>query len=406
LTPPAEPSHDWVTMAIQIKVPSFGESITESTVAQWHKADGDLVEKGEILVTLDTEKSSADLEAPARGRLHILVQEGADVPIGAVIAELEEVAAAAGEGAAAEPKAQAPAEQKAPAVSAEVAAPVPSSAAPEPKPEPIAEVQTRRVAAAEPTVAPISQLPSETESSVPKPAQPGERAITRKPMSRLRKTIARRLLEARQQTAMLTTFAEVDMSSVQALRERYQESFLARHGVKLGLMSFFVKAVVEALHAFPELNASIEGDDIVYHHYYDISIAVSTERGLVVPVLRDADKKSFAEIEKEIADLARRARENKLALSELEGGTFTITNGGVFGSLLSTPLLNPPQVGILGMHAIVDRPVAVEGRVEIRPMMYLALSYDHRLIDGREAVQFLVRVKECVAAPERLVLGV
>jgi 2-oxoglutarate dehydrogenase E2 component (dihydrolipoamide succinyltransferase) len=205
---------------------------------------------------------------------------------------------------------------------------------------------------------------------------------------------------------MLTTFAEVDMSAVQALRERYQESFLARHGVKLGLMSFFVKAVVEALHAFPELNASIEGDDIVYHHYYDISIAVSTERGLVVPVLRDADKKSFAEIEKEIADLARRARENKLALSELEGGTFTITNGGVFGSLLSTPLLNPPQVGILGMHAIVDRPVAVEGRVEIRPMMYLALSYDHRLIDGREAVQFLVRVKECVAAPERLVLGV
>ncbi|MCX7625529.1 MAG: dihydrolipoyllysine-residue succinyltransferase, partial [Candidatus Sumerlaeaceae bacterium] len=355
-------------MTIQIRVPSFGESITESTVAQWHKHDGDWVEKGEVVVTLDTEKSSADLEAGGAGRLRILVAEGTDVPIGAVIGEIDEAAekvAQTGEGVQTK-----------------------QVTAPPPEPAPIAErrqmtpaaiAERMRVsvtlaeAGSEDQVSeePIStfafplreQEQSAREGTLAAPG--GERAITRKPMSRLRKTIARRLLEARQQTAMLTTFAEVDMSAVQTLRERYHESFLARHGVKLGLMSFFVKAVVEGLRAFPELNASIEGDDIVYHHYYDISIAVSTDRGLVVPVLRDADKKSFAEIEKEIAELARRARENKLALSDLEGGTFTITNGGVFGSLLSTPLLNPPQVGILGMHAIVDRPFVVEGRVEI-----------------------------------------
>lgn len=387
-------------MTVQIKVPSFGESISESTVAQWHKRDGDWVEKGEIVVTLDTEKSSADLEAGASGRLRILVTEGTDVPIGAVIGEIEETA-----------------EKVAPVRQEAIAAPesAPMGSAVSPHKDVTEETTTAPPQAEIETLVSGEQMPAlsstggeEKSARPPEVSAPpqGERAITRKPMSRLRKTIARRLLEARQQTAMLTTFAEVDMSAVQALRERYQESFFTRHGVKLGLMSFFVKAVVEGLRAFPELNASIEDDDIVYHHYYDISIAVSTDRGLVVPVLRDADKKSFAEIEREIAELARRARENKLALSDLEGGTFTITNGGVFGSLLSTPLLNPPQVGILGMHAIVDRPVAVEGRVEIRPMMYLALSYDHRLIDGREAVQFLVRVKECIASPERLVLGI
>lgn len=224
-------------------------------------------------------------------------------------------------------------------------------------------------------------------------------------MSRMRKTIARHLLLARQETAMLTTFAEVDMSAVLALRSRYQDSFLKRHGVKLGFMAFFVKAVTDALESYPEMNACIDGEDIVYHHFHDIGVAVSTERGLVVPVVRDAGRKSFAEIERGIADLAARAKDGKIGLEELQGGTFTITNGGVFGSMLSTPLLNPPQVGILGMHAITERPVAVEGKVEIRPMMYLALSYDHRLIDGREAVQFLGRVKDCVAAPERLVLG-
>ncbi|MGB9690965.1 MAG: 2-oxoglutarate dehydrogenase complex dihydrolipoyllysine-residue succinyltransferase [Candidatus Sumerlaeaceae bacterium] len=403
-------------MATVIKVPSFGESITESTVAQWHKADGDWVEKGETLVTLDTEKSSADLEAEVSGRLRILVKEGTDVPIGTVIGEIDETAtkptaaevsgspASLAKGAEEHKKAVqelASLEQAPPGTAFSVAPESPSAQSVDEK---RASVESWKASATEsadetePTRAPMAKEKSLGLSY-------GERSITRKPMSRLRKTIARRLLEARQQTAMLTTFAEVDMSAVLSLRARYQDTFLARHGVKLGLMSFFVKAVIEGLRAFPELNASLEGDDIVYHHYYDISIAVSTDRGLVVPVLRDADKKSFAEIEKEIAELAARARENKLALTELEGGTFTITNGGIFGSLLSTPLLNPPQVGILGMHAIADRPVAIEGRVEIRPMMYLALSYDHRLIDGREAVQFLGRVKECVAAPERLVLG-
>ncbi len=223
-------------------------------------------------------------------------------------------------------------------------------------------------------------------------------------MTRLRKRIAERLKEAQNTAAMLTTFNEVDMSAVVALRARYQEAFTRKHGVKLGFMSFFVKAVIEALKAFPAVNAEIDGEEIVYKHYYDIGVAVSTDQGLVVPVVRDADLLSFAAIEKAIADLGKRAREGRLAIEELQGGTFTITNGGIFGSLLSTPILNPPQVGILGMHKIQDRPVVVDGRIEIRPMMYLALSYDHRIIDGREAVSFLVRVKECIEAPERLLL--
>jgi 2-oxoglutarate dehydrogenase E2 component (dihydrolipoamide succinyltransferase) len=224
-------------------------------------------------------------------------------------------------------------------------------------------------------------------------------------MSRLRKTIAKHLLTARNETAMLTSFAEVDMTAVLALRTRFQDSFVKRHGIKLGFMSFFIKAAVDALRAIPGVNASIDGDDIVYHHFYDIGVAVSTDRGLVVPVIRDCDQKSFAEIEKEMVELANAARAGKLGLDQLKGGTFTITNGGVFGSMLSTPLLNPPQVGILGMHAITDRPMAVDGKVEIRPMMYLALSYDHRLIDGKEAVQFLVHLRDRIAAPERLLLG-
>ncbi|RMH24923.1 MAG: 2-oxoglutarate dehydrogenase complex dihydrolipoyllysine-residue succinyltransferase [Candidatus Hydrogenedentota bacterium] len=418
-------------MAIEIRVPSFGESITESTVAQWHKPDGAMVQKGDLLVTLDTEKSSADLEAEVSGRLKILVPEGTDVKVGAVIGILEESVAEA-EGPAVAPKLE-PSQVASPEAAAgklvsgevRVDASTPAAKAgdeqqkaPSAAPPPPSLTMSSQ-APVTPGSAPstggttcmdASARAPEKEFAVrptaPAPQGGGERTVTRKPMSRLRKTIARRLLQARQETAMLTTFAEVDMSAVQALRQRYQESFLKRYGVKLGLMSFFVKAVIEGLRLFPELNASIEGDDIVYHNYYDIGVAVSTERGLVVPVVRDADRKSFADIEREIADLAQRARENRLALAELEGGTFTITNGGVFGSLLSTPLLNPPQVGILGMHAIVDRPVAIEGRVEIRPMMYLALSYDHRLIDGREAVQFLVRVKECIANPERIVLGI
>ena len=242
-----------------------------------------------------------------------------------------------------------------------------------------------------------------TPPAAPREAADG-RPVTREPMSPLRQRIAARLLAARQQTALLTTFNEADLATLKALRGRHQESFTARHGIRLGLMSFFVKAVVEALKAYPAVNARIDGSDIVYHHYYDIGIAVGTERGLVVPVLRDADRLTFAEIERRIAELAQKANERKLTLAELEGGTFTISNGGIYGSLLSTPLLNPPQTGVLGMHTIQERPVAIDGQVVIRPMMYLALSYDHRLIDGREAVGFLKTIKEYLEDPEQLLL--
>ena len=245
--------------------------------------------------------------------------------------------------------------------------------------------------------------PPEARESRPEAGQ--DARVTRRPMSRLRKTLAKHLLAARHETAMLTTFNEVDMTEVLELRRRFQEGFVKTYGVKLGFMSFFVKAAVDALKAVPELNASIEGDDIVYHHHHDIGVAVSSPRGLVVPVVRDCDGRSFGDIEQELAALAVRAREGRITLDDLKGGTFTITNGGVFGSMLSTPLLNPPQVGILGMHNITERAVVVDGQVVVRPMMYLALSYDHRLIDGREAVRFLVHVKERIAAPERLLLG-
>ncbi|MCX7718412.1 MAG: dihydrolipoyllysine-residue succinyltransferase [Candidatus Sumerlaeaceae bacterium] len=363
-------------MAFEIKVPPFGESITECTVAQWLRTDGETVRQGEDIVLIDSEKASTEIQAEVTGTLRILTPNGTDVAVGAVIGVIEE------SDAVSETPATAPAAK--PVVAP--AAPAPAAAPPPPPPPPT----------------PVEK-PEEPEPAPP--ATAGDRGERRVPMTRLRRTIAERLLRARQETAMLTTFAEADMSAVMDMRRRLQETFVQRYGVKLGVMSVFVKAAVEALRAFPEVNASIDGNDIVYHDYYDISVAVSTDRGLVVPVIRDADKKSFADIEREIADLAARARENRLGLDELRGGTFTITNGGVFGSLLSTPLLNPPQVAILGMHAIEDRPVAVDGRVEIRPMMYLALSYDHRLIDGKDAVRFLLAIKQYVGEPERLILG-
>lgn len=362
-------------MASEIKVPPFGESITECTVAQWLRTDGEMVCQGEEIVLIDSEKASTEVQAEVSGILRILVPNGSDVAVGSVIGLIEE----------GDDKDATPAR---PVATPTVPAP---PATPPPPPAP-----------AMPAVPPAEEPPEAVPAASAPASERGERRV---PMTRLRRTIAERLLRARQETAMLTTFAEADMSAVMDMRRRLQETFVQRYGVKLGIMSVFVKAAVEALRAFPEVNASIEGNDIVYHDYYDISVAVSTDRGLVVPVIRDADKKSFADIEREIADLATRARENRLGLDELRGGTFTITNGGVFGSLLSTPLLNPPQVAILGMHAIEDRPVAVDGRVEIRPMMYLALSYDHRLIDGKDAVRFLLAIKQYVGEPERLILG-
>ncbi len=405
-------------MAIEIKVPTLGESVTEATVARWLKAAGEAVAADEPLVELETDKVSLEVPAPAAGVLaEVLVAEGSDVAVGTLLGRIEE-----GTGAA--PKAK-PAERKAEPAATKAVAPAPAAgdgaAKAGPAARKIAAEKGLDLAAVPPTgpkgnvtkgdvlaaeakpaaaAAPASPIPAPPAAA--RPSAPGREERVR--MTRLRKRIAERLKEAQNTAAMLTTFNEVDMSTVMALRTAYQDGFTKRHGVKLGFMSFFVKACIEALKAFPAVNAEIDGDEIVYKHFYDIGVAVSTDHGLVVPVLRDADALSLAEIEKRIGDLGKRAREGKLAMDELTGGTFSITNGGIFGSLMSTPILNPPQSGILGMHKIQDRPMAVAGKVEIRPMMYLALSYDHRIIDGREAVSFLVRVKECIEAPERMLL--
>jgi 2-oxoglutarate dehydrogenase E2 component (dihydrolipoamide succinyltransferase) len=427
-------------MAVEIKVPSVGESVTEATVGRWLKPDGAAVRADEPVCELETDKATTEVMAPASGTLAIQVKEGQKVAIGAVIGRVE---------------AAVPAATKAPAKGADGAAPAPPKReeAPRPAPPPAAEVHlspsARRLIAdkgldpreltgtgrggritkedvlghlaanqaspaveekrpaARDTAAAVLLPPAPPPEARPQPvvAPPKDREV-RQRMSPIRQRIAERLLAAQQSAAILTTFNEVDMAAVMALRARYKESFQKKHGVGLGFMSFFVKAVVEALRGFPAVNARIDGGDIVYQNYYDIGVAVSTERGLLVPVLRGADALSFAGIEKGIAALAQKARDGKIGVADLQGGTFTITNGGVFGSLLSTPILNPPQSGILGMHAIQKRPVAVDEQVVVRPMMYLAFSYDHRLIDGREAVSFLVRVKECVESPERLMLEI
>ena len=392
---------------MEIKVPEFGESIFEAVIASWNKQDGDRVAKDELLCELETDKINVELNAEVSGILSIRESAGSTVKVGSVIGAIAESAA----GQESRPEASQPAKEEKPEPSQEK-----SSSAPEPGRAAAPVNPAARKLAKEEGI----QLDAVTGSgkggrvlvedvqtakaAPPTEAAPAAERITREPMSPIRKRIAERLVAVRQSTAMLTTFSEADMSRVMELRQRQQEHFSARHGIKLGLMSFFVKASVEALKEFPLVNARIDGNDIIHQHFYDIGIAVASERGLVVPVLRDADRLSFAAIEEGIAALAEKVRHRKIALADLEGGTFTITNGGIFGSLLSTPMLNPPQCGILGMHAILDRPVARDGAVVIRPMMNLALSYDHRLIDGKEAVNFLGRIKACIEDPEELLL--
>jgi 2-oxoglutarate dehydrogenase E2 component (dihydrolipoamide succinyltransferase) len=439
-------------MPVEVRVPALGESILEATVGEWLKAEGQTVAVGDPLVELETEKVAVEVAAEEPGIIERIVHhEGDTVHVGDVLALLQDGARAQGEAAApaAAPPKERPSERASPEAAAP-AAPAPPSGTPvsAPAPPPAASStaerapaapSARRLAAEEGVdlaglrgsgpggritrqdvaeQAPAIQGQAAVSRGAPPPAPatvptPGTPSLTLHPLppreervhlSRRRLTIARRLLEAQQTAAILTTFNEIDMSAVMALRQRRRDAFKERHGVGLGFMSFFTKATVGALKAFPLLNAEMQHDELVLKRYYDIGIAVAADEGLVVPVVRDADRKGFAEIEREIADLAKRARENALKLEELVGGTFTITNGGVFGSLLSTPILNPPQVGILGMHKIEERPVAVKGQVEVRPMMYVALSYDHRVVDGREAVQFLVRVKELIEDPETLLL--
>ena len=431
-------------MKQDILVPSVGESISQGTLAAWLKAEGQSVREGEELFELETDKATVAVPAPASGVLHIQVEAGRDVQIGAVVGVVDTSPREAGVAAPIEsPRGDSPLlRQAAPAVSplarqviakrgleaGGIAGTGPGGritredalravAEPAIRGQPGGEALQggRRDAVEEPAIGgPVPAAPGAAPPGArgEARAQPGRDAgqggrrerETRQPMSRLRRTLAERLVASRRETALTTTYNEADLGAVQELRRRYGEEFEKRHGVRLGLMSFFVKAACHALEALPAVNSRIEGSDIITCNYYDIGVAVSTERGLVVPVLRDADTLGFAEIEKKIADLAQRARERRIGPEELAGGTFTITNGGVFGSLLSAPLPNYPQAAILGMHTIQRRPVAREEQVVIRPMMYLALSYDHRLIDGREAVQFLVKVKQLVEEPERLLL--
>ncbi|HET8539066.1 MAG TPA: 2-oxoglutarate dehydrogenase complex dihydrolipoyllysine-residue succinyltransferase [Anaeromyxobacter sp.] len=434
-------------MAIQLKVPSLGESVTEATIGAWLKKEGDPVAADEPLVEVESEKATVALPAPAAGVLRkVLKATGDTVGIGEVIGELEEGAAAA-QVAAASPAGSGPvpggvvpkggngaarpaATSAAPSTSTPPPAPPatpsatpPSTASRRSPPSARRLMAERGVSAREVEgTGPRGQVrkedvvraleappPAPREAPAPAPARRDganarERVVA---MTPLRRTVARRLVEAQHTAAILTTFNEVDMSRVLALREKHGEPFLARHGAKLGFMSFFVKAAVEALRAFPAVNAEVRGTDLVYKDHYDVGVAVGGGKGLVVPVIRDADALSFAEIEKTLGDLAKRARENRITMDDLEGGTFTISNGGIYGSLLSTPILNPPQSGILGLHKIEKRAVVGEGdQVVVRPMMYVALSYDHRIVDGREAVSFLVKVKEGIEDPERLLLEV
>ena len=361
-----------------IKIPALGESVSGGQISKWHFKTGDHVKAGDILLTLETDKVAAEITAETAGELNILLAEGADVEIGTVVGSIAEGKAA------------------------------PAAATPEPAPAPATPATQATPAPAQPAPAPV-QPAAPAPAPPPAPAKPAPKApegrVTRKKMSPLRRKIADQLVSAQQTAAILTTFNECDMSAVMALRAKLQDSFVAKHGVKLGFMSFFVKAVVEALKAVPAINVRVDGDEIVQNHFHDIGVAVGTERGLIVPVLRDCDSKSFADLEKDILAYAAKAKEGKIEISDLSGGVFTISNGGVYGSLLSTPILNPPQSGILGMHSIQQRPVAVDGQVVIRPMMYLALSYDHRVVDGKEAVTFLLRVKDCIENPARMLVG-
>jgi 2-oxoglutarate dehydrogenase E2 component (dihydrolipoamide succinyltransferase) len=414
-------------MAQDIVVPTLGESVTEATVAKWFKAAGDRVEMDEPLVELETDKVAVEVNAKSAGTLsEIVAGPGAEVSVGGLLGRIEEGAAGAA------PRKPAAAPQPAPQPAAPQAAP--RAAAPAP-----AQAAEPKAAAAMPLAPAVRKMvddnrldpnkisstgkdgritkgdviafmeakpsPAPTPSPAARPAVAGDRE-ERVKMSRLRRRIAERLKEAQNTAAMLTTFNEVDMSAVMALRATYRDAFEKRYGMRLGFMGFFVKACIQALKEIPAVNAEIQGDELVYKNHYDIGVAVGTEQGLVVPVVRDADQMSLAKVENTIAVLGKKARDGKLTIEDMQGGTFTISNGGVYGSLLSTPILNPPQSGILGMHKIQDRPVVEKGQIVIKPMMYLALSYDHRIVDGREAVTFLVRVKECIEDPSRLLLDV
>ncbi|HEX9937959.1 MAG TPA: 2-oxoglutarate dehydrogenase complex dihydrolipoyllysine-residue succinyltransferase [Longimicrobium sp.] len=438
-------------MPVEIRVPPLGESVVEATVGRWSKKEGDSVRKDEVLVELETDKITVEVAAPADGTMgSVRKNEGDTVGVNEVLAVMEAGAAApaAQAGAAAPAQAEAQAGAAAPAASpaaATATAEAPATPAGGDAPTSpaaraiaaehgidIASVQgsgpngrvtkedvLKRIedgraaagaparqpaAAAQPAQPAAAPAPAAAKAATHAPAARGDRPETRERMSRRRQTIARRLLEAQHGTASLTTFNEVDLHAVMELRKRRQDDFVKKHGIKLGFMSFFTKAVIGALKAFPRINAEIQGDEIVLKQFYDIGIAVGAEEGLVVPVVRNADRKTFAELEKEIAELGKRARDGKLTLDELQGGTFTITNGGVFGSMLSTPILNPPQVGILGMHNIVERPVVVNGEIVIRPIMYVALTYDHRIVDGSEAVRFLVTVKQMLEDPLNMLI--
>ncbi|HUI71500.1 MAG TPA: dihydrolipoyllysine-residue succinyltransferase [Spirochaetia bacterium] len=388
-------------MKSEIKIPSVGESVTQGIISSWLKAEGDYVEEGGDLLELETDKANVTVPAPVAGVVSITVQPGTEVSIGQVVGYIDSDAkpkAAAAKPAATAARAPEPARPTPPP-------PPPTTPAPAPQPAPVAAP----VAVATPPVEEPEPVPSAPVVHEVSPARDGARPPTRTPMTSLRKRIAQRLIEAQHSTASLTTFNEINMKNVMDLRTRYREEFEKIHGVKLGFMSFFVKASCRALADFPMVNARIDGDDIVYFNTYDVGVAVATDRGLVVPVVRNADKLTIAQLEAAIADLAARARDRKVLPDELVGGSFSITNGGVFGSLLSTPLLNYPQSAILGMHTIQKRPVVEEGDAEtiaIRPMMYVALTYDHRLIDGKEAVSFLRRVKELVEDPWRLLIDV
>lgn len=405
-------------MSVELKIPVIGESVTEVTLSSWLKKDGDYVAEGESVCEIESDKASMELPAPSAGVLKILAEAGSELKIGAKIGELDTSAAkpAAKAQATEAPKA-APAEAQAPvAVMSSKEVNVPSPAARKILDEKgvsagsvsgtgkDGRITKEDALASHPNSAPSPKTATPKPSS-PAPA-PGSRNARTEKMTRLRKTIATKLVEAKNTTAMLTTFNEVDMYELMNLRKKYKDAFTKKHGVGLGFMSLFTKAVTVALKDYPSVNAQINGDEIIFHDYADIGIAVSTPRGLVVPVVRNAESMSLAQIEKEILNLATKARDGKITIEEMQGGTFSITNGGVFGSMLSTPIINIPQSAILGMHNIIERPVALNGQVVIRPMMYLALSYDHRIIDGRESVSFLKQVKELLEDPSRLLLDV
>ena len=402
---------------IEVKIPPLGESISSGVLAKWHVADGSIVKKDQPLFELETDKITSEGLADSAGKITFKVQPGTEVKIGEIVAVIDSEASAPAAGSA--PTAPAPAVAAKPAetaqspavrrVAAETGVDVSKiegtgKAGRVTKGDVLAAASAPAATSVSAAVAtaPAAALPSTAPVISPTPA--GKR--TRVKMTKLRQTIAKRLVSAQHEAAMLTTFNEVDMSAVMALRAKYQDDFVKKNGVKLGFMSFFTKAVVHALKEVPGVNAQIDGDEIVQNHYYDVSMAVSTEKGLVVPVVRDCDKLDMAGIEKAIAEVAKKARDGKLTLPDFEGGCFTITNGGIFGSMLSTPIINAPQSAILGLHAINERPMAVNGQVVIRPMMYLALSYDHRLVDGKEAVTFLVKVKQAIEDPTRLLLSV